>query len=171
MFQSVDYHAHCGACRGARVAPRRALVLLTSTRGTALCFQCFWRICTRVRLLRLWIEEVDSFANTPAQGGDSLLTELMRACVEKGYACRAIIIEHEAFVRVSRRCCYLLGLSGEAGHSEAVDWVIMRINECLRHRKLSDPTPITDIVDLHSFAEKSRRARDKAFFVCCLLSS
>ena len=110
-----------------------------------------------------WIEEVDTFANKTPQGGDSPLAELMRICVAKGYVCRAIIIEHQAFVRVPLRRCFLLGILRKAGHAEAADWVVLRINECLRHRKLFPPTPISEIVDLYLFAEKSRRARDKAF--------
>ena len=121
-------------------------------------FGMFEQYLTVRRPYCFWIEEVDTFATaTKNSGGESPLDRLMAICVKHGYSTRALFMCNGMFNSVVRRRCYVFGVSRECGHSRGANWVAERVQEVLRHRAMTPPTPLDQIVEMNSLTEMARR--------------
>ena len=130
-------------------------------------FGMFEQYLTVRKPYTFWIEEVDTFATaTKNSGGESPLTRLLAIAVRHGYSTRALFMCNGTFNSVVRRRCYVFGVSMECGHSRGANWVAERVQEVLRHRMMTPPTPLGQIVEMESLSEVARRHGGQAAVFC-----
>ena len=106
------------------------------------------------------VEEVDSFAHTDARG-QSPLREFATKTNKLGYAIRALLLDHHTWIDVPRVRVWIIGVGQELGHSVAADWMVEKIEEITKHRKLAPPTPWSYVVDTECPEERHRRDSGK----------
>ena len=122
------------------------------------------------------IEQDDTFATQIDKSiGQSHLAAFAKKYASKGYAMRALIINHDVWVELPRNRVWILGLGPELGHAKAADWMVQHILEIQDRRKMLPPTKVFDIVNVDGADETLRRDRVKAtginncVFLCCKL--
>ena len=113
-----------------------------------------------------WLEEVEEVLKVNPLTGSTYLEELGKRAAQQGYSSRAMVINHDCFVKVPRRRIFILGASEEAGGKEAADIAIKKVVDVLEHvrvKALKAKVPdVWDIVLPTDHEEISRVAEDKA---------
>ena len=80
-----------------------------------------------------WLEEVEEVLKVNPLTGSTYLEELGKRAAQQGYSSRAMVINHDCFVKVPRRRIFILGASEEAGGKEAADIAIKKVVDVLEH--------------------------------------
>ena len=119
-------------------------------------------ILQAARPLTFWMEEVEQFTSKRAAlGGLSPLDVCAKKWRTHGYALRAVILDHFLFVEVPKKRCFILGFHKDGGFEKAADWAVDFIQSAARHRLLTPPTQILDLIDPNGPEETRRRASCK----------
>ena len=103
-----------------------------------------------------WVEEVDNFGQTDLQGR-SFLTTFCKKAAGMGYAVRALFLDQNVWVECPRSRVWIVGMGHEVGHSKAADWMVHQVQEAMKYRGLTVPTPVQAIVDPDCPMERHRR--------------
>lgn len=108
-----------------------------------------------------WIEQVETFGAVDKSSNRSFLHEFMRNCCSHGYAVRALVLPHDAWIDLPRTRIYVIGCHHDMGHKKAVEWIVEQIQSTSQYRALTPPTAILDLIDVEAPSERARCDHDK----------
>ena len=103
-------------------------------------------------------------------GGRTALEVCSDEWVGLGYTIRAIRINHDVFADIPRERLFLIGVSKQAGHSRAAEWMVDFLASALSQQRMSAPLSVWDVVQPDGHDERSRRPQveDLLLFMCCI---
>ena len=113
------------------------------------------------------VENTDAWDQINPKTGKTFMAEFAEEAAKRGrgYAVRAIITEHNVWVRMKRQRIIMFGLGDILGGNEAADWIFDAINVVTEYRLQTPPTSIWQLVDPDSTEEVASRNRGKETYV------
>lgn len=113
------------------------------------------------------VENTDAWDQINPKTGKTFMAEFAEEAAKRGrgYAVRAIITEHNVWVRMKRQRIIMFGIGDILGGNEAADWIFDAINAVTEYRLQTPPTSIWQLVDPDSTEEVASRNRGKETYV------